>query len=224
MEVGNERAAAGLLAQRRDGMSDIERGALIRRGLLLNYATIGYNIVEAVVSLVAGFLAGSVALLGFGIDSVIEVTASGAAQWRLRSDAEPVLRERVERTSLRLIGACFLGLAVYVTVDAGKALWLRERPSRTIVGVVILALSVFVMPLLARAKREVANEMQSGALRAEAKQTSLCAYLSFIALAGVALNAAFGWWWADPVAAFAMVPIIVVEGIAGVRGTTDDCC
>jgi divalent metal cation (Fe/Co/Zn/Cd) transporter len=205
-------------------MSDIERGALIRRGLLLNYATIGYNTVEAVVSLIAGLLAGSVALLGFGIDSVIEVTASGAAQWRLRSDAEPELRERVERISLRLIGACFLGLAVYVGVDAGKALWLRERPSRTIVGVVILALSVFVMPLLARAKREVADNMQSGALRAEAKQTSLCAYLSFIALAGVALNAAFGWWWADPAAALAMVPIIVVEGIAGVRGNDDDCC
>jgi divalent metal cation (Fe/Co/Zn/Cd) transporter len=205
-------------------MSDIERGALIRRGLLLNYATIGYNTVEAVVSLVAGLLAGSVALLGFGIDSVIEVTASGAAQWRLRSDAEPMRRERVERISLRLIGACFLGLAAYVTIDAGKSLWLRERPSRTIVGVVILALSVFVMPLLARAKREVADNMQSGALRAEAKQTSLCAYLSFIALAGVALNAAFGWWWADPAAALAMVPIIVVEGIAGVRGNGDDCC
>jgi divalent metal cation (Fe/Co/Zn/Cd) transporter len=205
-------------------MSDIERGALIRRGLLLNYATIGYNTVEAVVSLIAGLLAGSVALLGFGIDSVIEVTASGAAQWRLRSDAEPELRERVERISLRLIGACFLGLAVYVGVDAGKALWLRERPSRTIVGVVILALSVFVMPLLARAKHEVADKMQSGALRAEAKQTSLCAYLSIIALAGVALNAAFGWWWADPVAALAMVPIIVTEGIAGVRAKSDDCC
>jgi divalent metal cation (Fe/Co/Zn/Cd) transporter len=205
-------------------MSDIERGALIRRGLLLNYATIGYNTVEAVVSLIAGLLAGSVALLGFGIDSVIEVTASGAAQWRLRSDAEPELRERVERISLRLIGACFLGLAVYVGVDAGKALWLRDRPSRTIVGVVILALSVFVMPLLARAKREVADKMQSGALRAEAKQTSLCAYLSIIALAGVALNAAFGWWWADPVAALAMVPIIVTEGIAGVRAKSDDCC
>jgi len=205
-------------------MADIERGALIRRGLLLNYATIGYNTVEAVVSLVAGLLAGSVALLGFGIDSVIEVTASGAAQWRLRSDAEPVRRERVERVSLRLIGACFLGLAAYVTVDAGKSLWLRERPSRTIIGVVILAMSVFVMPLLARAKRDVANKMQSGALRAEARQTSLCAYLSFIALAGVALNAAFGWWWADPVAALAMVPIIVVEGIAGVRGNVDDCC
>jgi divalent metal cation (Fe/Co/Zn/Cd) transporter len=205
-------------------MSDIERGALIRRGLLLNYATIGYNTVEAVVSLIAGLLAGSVALLGFGIDSVIEVTASGAAQWRLRSDAEPELRERVERISLRLIGACFLGLAVYVGVDAGKALWLRDRPSRTIVGVVILALSVFVMPLLARAKHEVADKMQSGALRAEAKQTSLCAYLSIIALAGVALNAAFGWWWADPVAALAMVPIIVTEGIAGVRAKSDDCC
>jgi divalent metal cation (Fe/Co/Zn/Cd) transporter len=205
-------------------MNDIARSALIRRGLLLNYATIGYNTVEAVVSLIAGLLAGSVALLGFGIDSVIEVTASGVAQWRLRSDGEPVRRERVERTSLRLIGACFLGLAAYVTVDAGKSLWLQERPSRTIVGVVILALSVLVMPLLARAKREVADQMQSGALRAEARQTSLCAYLSIIALSGVALNAAFGWWWADPVAALAMVPIIVIEGIAGVWGKADDCC
>ena len=205
-------------------MNDIARSALIRRGLLLNYATIGYNTVEAVVSLIAGVLAGSVALLGFGIDSVIEVTASGAAQWRLRSDAEPVRREQVEQISLRLIGACFLGLAAYVTIDAGKSLWLQERPSRTIVGVVILALSVFVMPLLARAKRDVADKMQSGALRAEAKQTSLCAYLSFIALAGVALNATFGWWWADPVAALAMVPIIVIEGIAGVRAKADDCC
>ena len=205
-------------------MNDIARHALIRRGLLLNYATIGYNTIEAVVSLIAGVLAGSVALLGFGIDSVIEVTASGAAQWRLRSDAEPLRREHVERISLRVIGACFLGLAAYVTIDAGKSLWRQERPSRTIVGVVILTLSVFVMPLLARAKREVADEMQSGALRAEARQTSLCAYLSFIALAGVALNAAFGWWWADPVAALAMVPIIVVEGIASLRAKVDDCC
>ena len=114
--------------------------------------------------------------------------------------------------------------ALYVVVDAGKALWLRERPSRTIVGVVILVLSVFVMPLLARAKRKVADKMQSAALRAEAKQTSLCAYLSFIALAGVTLNAALGWWWADPIAALAMVPIIVLEGVAGVRGNVDDCC
>ena len=130
-------------------------------------------------------------------------------------------RVRAERLSLRLIGACFLGLATYVAIDSGRALWLKERPARTIVGVLVLALSVLVMPLLALAKRQVADKMKSGALRAEAKQTSLCAYLSVIALAGVALNAAFSWWWADPVAALAMVPIIVSEGIAGLRASVD---
>jgi divalent metal cation (Fe/Co/Zn/Cd) transporter len=206
-------------------MSDTVRAAVIRRGMLLNYATIGYNSLEAIASLIAGLLAGSVALVGFGVDSVIELTASGAAQWRLRSDVDAVRRVRVERTSLRIIGACFVGLAAYVTVDAGKALWFREQPERTLVGVVILALSVLVMPALALAKREVAEKMQSRAMRAEAKQTSLCAYLSVIALTGVALNAGFGWWWADPVAALGMVPIIVSEGIVGLRAEADaDCC
>ena len=206
-------------------MSDTVRAAVIRRGMLLNYATIGYNTLEAIASLIAGLLAGSVALVGFGVDSVIELTASGAAQWRLRSDVDPVRRVRVERTSLRIIGACFVGLAAYVTIDAGKALWFREQPERTLVGVVILALSVLVMPALALAKREVAEKMQSRAMRAEAKQTSLCAYLSAIALTGVALNAGFGWWWADPVAALGMVPIIVSEGIVGLRAEADaDCC
>jgi divalent metal cation (Fe/Co/Zn/Cd) transporter len=205
---------------------DADRRTMVRRGMLLNYATIGYNSLEAIASLIAGLLAGSIALVGFGIDSVIEVTASGAAQWRLRSDGDPVRRAHAERISLRVIGACFLGLAVYVSIDGGKALWLQERPHRTIVGVVILALSVLVMPVLAFAKREVADKLQSGALRAEAKQTSICAYLSVIALAGVALNTGFGWWWADPVAALAMVPIIVAEGIAGLRAKPGaaDCC
>jgi divalent metal cation (Fe/Co/Zn/Cd) transporter len=205
---------------------ELTREQLVRRGIWLSYATIGYNSLEAIASLVAGIFAGSVALIGFGIDSVIEVTASVAAQWRLRSDIDLVRRARAERLSLRVIGACFLGLAVYVAIDSGKALWLKERPERTIVGVVVLALSVLVMPILALAKRDVADKMKSGALRAEAKQTSLCAYLSIIALAGVALNAGFGWWWADPVAALAMVPIIVAEGIAGLRGNADadDCC
>jgi divalent metal cation (Fe/Co/Zn/Cd) transporter len=205
---------------------ELTREQLVRRGIWLSYATIGYNSLEAIASLVAGILAGSVALIGFGIDSVIEVTASGAAQWRLRSDLDLVRRVRAERLSLRVVGACFLGLAVYVAVDSGKALWLQERPHRTIFGVAVLALSVLVMPVLALAKREVADKMKSQALRAEAKQTSLCAYLSVIALAGVALNAGFGWWWADPVAALAMVPIIVSEGIAGLRATSgaDDCC
>ena len=200
----------------------LERAALVRRGLRLNYLTIAYNTLEAFASIVAGVLAGSVALVGFGFDSVIEVTASGAAQWRLRADWNHEQRERVERVSLRIIGATFLALAVYVTYDSARALWLRERPQRTLVGVVILVMSVIVMPLLARAKRRVARAMHSRALESDAQQTSLCAYLSVIALAGVALNAIAGWWWADPVAALAMVPIIAREGIAGLRA--DVCC
>ena len=206
-------------------MSELAREELVRRGIRLSYATIGYNSLEAIASLIAGLLAGSVALIGFGIDSVIEVSASGAAQWRLRSDHES-RRSRSENVTHRFVGACFLALAVYVAVDGAKTLWLRERPDRTIAGIVILSMSVMVMPLLARAKLKVASAMQSGALRAEARQTSLCAYLSIIALAGVLLNAALGWWWADPVAALCMVPIIVSEGIAGLRAKVDagDCC
>lgn len=201
-----------------------DRGALVRRGLWLNYATIAYNVLEAVVSLVAGVLAGSVALVGFGADSVIEVTASGAAQWRLRVEHDHTRRERVERLTLRLIGWSFLALAVYVAADGARTLWLRERPERSVAGIVILTLSVIVMPVLARAKRRVARAMGSRALGADATQTSLCAYLSAIALAGVALNALLGWWWADPVAALAMVPVIAKEGLEGLRGETSCDC
>ena len=200
------------------------RAGLVRRGLWLNYATIGYNLLEAVVALVAGLLAGSVALVGFGVDSVIEVTASGAAQWRLRADLDHARRERVERATLRTIGASFLALAAYVASDSAATLWHRERPERSVAGIVILALSVAVMPALARAKRRVARAMGSRALEADAAQTSLCAYLSVIALAGVALNAALGWWWADPVAALAMTPIIVTEGLEGLRGEACEDC
>ncbi len=196
-------------------MSEIARAALVRRGLRLNYATIAYNTLEAIGSLIAGVLAGSVALVAFGIDSLIEVSASGVAQWRLRSDFDPTRRIRIERISARLIGWSFIALGAYVTIDSVKALWLREPPSPTVFGVVILALSVIVMPLLARAKATVAKGMQSSALRAEAKQTSLCAYLSGIALVGVLLNATFGWWWADPASALCMVPIIAKEGMEG---------
>jgi len=203
------------------------RSALVQRGLALNYLTIGYNVLEAVVALGAGIVSGSVALVGFGLDSVIEVTASGAAQWRLRADLDASRRERVERATLRIIGWSFLALAAYVVLDSANALLRREPPERSIVGLVLLALSAMVMPVLARAKRRVARAMTSRALEADAMQTSLCAYLSVIALAGVALNTALGWWWADPVAALAMVPIIAKEGVEGVRGEAhceDDCC
>jgi divalent metal cation (Fe/Co/Zn/Cd) transporter len=200
------------------------RPALVRRGLALNYLTIGYNVLEAVVAIGAGIVSGSVALLGFGLDSVIEVTASGAAQWRLRADIDASRRERVEHLTLRIIGWSFLALAVYVALDSANALLRREAPERSVVGLVLLALSAVVMPILARAKRTVARAMTSRALEADAMQTSLCAYLSVIALAGVAANAGLGWWWADPVAALAMVPIIAREGIDGVRAKPCDCC
>jgi cation diffusion facilitator family transporter len=195
----------------------IDRAPLVRRGIWLSYATIGYNSLEAIGSLMAGFLAGSVALVGFGIDSVIEVTASLAAQWRLRSDVTPSRRERVEFLSHRIVGFCFIALAIYVLFDAVSTLVRREEPEGSVFGIIILALSVIVMPILARSKKKVARELTSGALEAEATQTSLCAYLSMIALGGVALNAVFGWWWADPVAALLMVPIIAAEGWEGVR-------
>ena len=201
-----------------------DRATLVRHGLRLNYATLGYNLLEAGVALVAGVLAGSVALVGFGVDSVIEVTASGAAQWRLRADLDLARRARVERRTLQVIGACFLALAAYVVVDSVTTLWRREHPERSVVGIAVLALSAVVMPVLARAKRRVAAGLGSPALAADAAQTSLCAYLSVIALVGVALNALLGWWWADPVAALAMTPIIAKEGVEGLRGETCDDC
>jgi len=202
-----------------------DRAALVRRGLRLNYLTIGYNALEAAASLIAGLIAGSVALIGFGFDSVIEVTASAAAQWRLRADWNARHRERIEHRTLRIVGWCFIALAAYVAYDSAKSLWLHDAPKRSVAGIIILAMSVIVMPVLARAKRRVARGLNSKALEGEAAQTSLCAYLSVIALAGVALNAVLGWWWADPAAALVMVPIIVREGLEGIRGEAcgDDC-
>jgi divalent metal cation (Fe/Co/Zn/Cd) transporter len=196
------------------------RPALVKRGLQLNYLTIGYNTLEAIVALAAGIVAGSVALVGFGVDSVIEVTASLAAQWRLRVDLDPIRRERVEHLTVRIIGGTFLALAAYVAYESVETLIAREEPDGSVVGVILLTTSVIVMPLLARAKRRVAGGLGSSALKADATQTSLCAYLSVIALVGVALNTILGWWWADPVAALAMVPIIAKEGLEGLRGET----
>ena len=207
------------------GLSDT-RDALVRRSVRLNVLTIAYNSLEGVVALVAGALAGSIALTGFGLDSLIELTASLTALWRLRADVHSARRERAERVSLRIIGALFLALAVYVAIDAAWALLQRQAPSESTAGIAIAALSVLVMPLLARAKRRVALQLGSGALAAESQQTSICAYLSAILLGGLVLNAVVGWWWADPVAALAMVPIIAREGVEGVRGRSacDDCC
>ncbi|HEY3286348.1 MAG TPA: cation transporter [Gemmatimonadaceae bacterium] len=202
------------------------RAELVSRSRRLNLATLGYNSLEGVVAIAAGTAAGSVALIGFGIDSGIELTASCIALWRLGADADHARRDRAERTAHRLIGALFMALALYVLVDAGLALWQREAPSESPVGIALAAASVLIMPLLARAKRRVGIALGSRALTAEATQTSLCMWLSVILLAGLLLNAVLGWWWADPVAALAMVPIIAKEGFEGLRGEPPctDCC
>lgn len=197
------------------------RAGIVRRGRQLGYLTIGWNSLEAVAALVAGLFAGSIALVGFGFDSLIEVSSGVAILWRLSMDS-PEQRERTEALTLKFVGASFLLLAAYVAFDAIKALVAREPPQASYYGIVIAALSLVVMPLLARAKRRVAMRLNSRAMRADSRQTDLCAYLSAILLGGLALNALFGWWWADPAAALVMTPIIAKEGIEALRGET--CC
>ncbi|HYH01221.1 MAG TPA: cation transporter [Terriglobales bacterium] len=205
------------------GSEVVVREHIVQRGLKLEYLTLAWNSLEAVVAIVAGVISGSIALVGFGLDSVIEMSSGAVLLWRLRSDADVSRRERVEGVALRLVGGCFIALALYVAWDAAKALWLREKPDESIAGMIIAALSLIVMPLLARAKRKVASGLNSGAMQADSRQTDICAYLSAILLGGLGLNAALGWWWADPVAGIVMVPIIAKEGIEALRGQTCAC-
>ena len=199
-----------------------ERSKLVKRGRRLEYFTIAYNSLEGLIAVVAGLIAGSIALVGFGFDSAIEVASGATLLWRLLSDADESRRERVEALALRMVGIGFLLLAAYVTYDSIKALVRREAPTESIPGIALAVASIIIMPLLVRAKRRVARRINSGALMADSKQTELCTYLSAILLVGLLLNAVVGWWWADPVAALVMVPIIVKEGIEGFRGET--CC
>lgn len=193
---------------------------LVRRGRHLEYFTIGWNLLEAVVAVGSGVVAGSTALVGFGIDSAIESSSGGVLLWRLQDGEEA---EKREKRALQLVGVSFLLLAAYVALDAGKALWLQEAPDESLVGIIVAAVSLVVMPLLANAKRQVARSIGSRALEADSRQTDLCMYLSAILLAGLGLNAVLGWWWADPLAALIMVPIITNEGIEALKGETCEC-
>ena len=204
----------------------LDRPVLVRRGRWLSAATLAYNCLEGVFAIVIGLGAGSVALVGFGIDSGIEMSASVVALWRLSADAEPVRRARVERISHRTIGCLFLALALYVSYDAVQALFRHEAPDASVPGIILAIASLVVMPYLAREKRRVGAALGSRALISESAQTSLCMYLSAILLGGLVLNALVGWWWSDPVAALLMVPIIAREGIEGLRGESpcaDSC-
>ena len=196
-----------------------ERTIAIRRGRVLEYVTIIWNLLEGIISIGAGVLAGSIALVGFGLDSLIEVSSGAALLWRLHLDA-PERRERAEKIALKLVGISFLLLSSYIALDAIKSVIRREPPDASFLGIAIAALSLAVMPYLAKAKRRVAAAIRSRAMEADSRQTDICAYLSAILLGGLMLNAVLGWWWADPVAAIIMAPIIAKEGIEALRGDT----
>jgi divalent metal cation (Fe/Co/Zn/Cd) transporter len=193
----------------------------IRQGRKLEYFTIGWNIVEAGVAIGAGWFAGSIALVGFGVDSLIESLSGSILLWRL---ASPVHDESREQTALKLVGISFLILAAYVAFEALKSLLYFEPPYTSLVGIGLSIVSLILMPILACAKRRSAANLNSRAMKADSRQTDLCAYLSAILLGGLVLNALLGWWWADPVAALIMVPIIAGEGLEGLRGEVCNDC
>jgi uncharacterized membrane protein YkvA (DUF1232 family)/Co/Zn/Cd efflux system component len=186
----------------------------LRAGRRLEYFTLGWNLTEAAVAVGAGVFAGSIALIGFGIDSLIESLSGGILLWRLHATDTTEKRERLAR---RLVSVSFFVLAFYVAFEAGKSLLRHEEPETSVVGIALSVVSLIVMPLLARAKRRVAAKLDSRALRAHSRQTDICAYLSAILLGGLLLNAFFGWWWADPIAAVCMLPLIFREGMEAVR-------
>jgi divalent metal cation (Fe/Co/Zn/Cd) transporter len=195
------------------------------RGRRLEYFTIVWNSLEGLIAVVSGIVAGSVSLVGFGIDSFIEVTSGAALLWRMSRDSDPRQRERSERAALRIVGACFLALAAYIAYESAMDLWQRRAPEHSVSGIILACVSLVVMPLLSRAKRRVGTQLNSSAMHADAKQTEFCTYLSAILLAGLLLNALFALWWADPLAGLVMVPIIAKEGIDGVRARAcADCC
>src|SRR5437667_12561480 len=200
----------------------MQRADLARRGRRLEYFTIGWNSLEGLIAVAAGVFAGSISLVGFGMDSFIEVTSGATLLWRMSVDADVERRERNEKVSLRIVGVCFLALAAYITYEAVSDLARKTTPEHSIPGIALACVSLVVMPILSRAKRKVGNALSSAAMNADARQTDFCVYLSAILLAGLVLNAALGWWWADPVAALIMVPIVAKEGFDGIKART--CC
>ena len=198
------------------------RAAAVLSGKRLEYFTIIWNLMEGIVSLLAGLFAGSISLVGFGVDSFIEVASGAIVLWRMAVDRDIAHRQRNEDLALKLVGFSFLGLAGYLVFESIVRFADQKAPQHSFAGIAIAILSLIVMPLLSRAKRKVATQLKSSAMAADARQTDFCAYLSAILLAGLVLNFAFGWWWADPVAALIMASIIGNEGINASLGKK--CC
>ncbi|MBQ0912105.1 cation transporter [Streptomyces sp. RM99] len=203
------------------GPSPARHDALARRIRLLVAATLTYNVIEAAVALTAGTLASSTALIGFGLDSVIEVSSAAAVAWQF-SAREHAVREARERATLRIIAFSFFALAAYVTVDAVRSLTGTAEADRSVLGIVIAALSLAVMPFLSAAQRRAGRDLGSASAVADSRQTLLCTYLSAVVLVGLVLNATLGWSWADPIAALVIAAVAVREGRDAWRGK--DCC
>lgn len=203
------------------GPTPARREALARRIRLLVAATITYNVVEAIAALTAGTMASSTALIGFGLDSFIEVSSAAAVAWQF-SARDHSIREAREHRTLRIISVSFFALAAYVAIDAVRALAGTGEADRSLLGIVIAALSLAVMPFLSAAQRRAGRELGSASAVADSKQTLLCTYLSAVLLAGLILNAALGWSWADPVAGLAIAAIAVKEGRDAWQGK--GCC
>jgi divalent metal cation (Fe/Co/Zn/Cd) transporter len=200
----------------------IARQAMAHRGRRLEYFTIVWTGLEGLLGVAAGVVAGSIALVGFGMDSFIEVTSGATLLWRMSVDADVESRERNEKLSLRIVGVCFVALAGYIAYESLSDLIRKTSPEHSIPGIALACVSLIVMPILSRAKKKVGDALGSAAMKADARQTDFCVYLSTILLAGLLLNAVLGWWWADPIAALIMVPIIAKEGIDGIKART--CC
>lgn len=201
-------------------LTPLRRAQLNRRSLRLAYATAGYNLVEGIIAVVAGAAASSAALLGFGLDSFIEVSSALVVIWQFRSR----LPEAREKLALKLIAASFFGLAAWISIDAVRHLFFGEQAEATPVGIGLAATSVVVMPLLVWAKRRTGRELGSATVMADSVQTLLCTYLSAVLLVGLLLNWWLGWSWADPVAALAIAGVALKEGIEAWRGEQCDDC
>ncbi|WP_405961272.1 cation transporter [Streptomyces sp. NBC_00024] len=203
------------------GPAPQRRAQLARRIRLLVAATITYNVIEAIVAITAGTRASSTALIGFGLDSVIEVSSAAAVAWQF-SAHEDAVREAREKTALRIIAVSFFALAAYVTVDSVRALAGTGEAQHSTPGIVLAALSLAVMPFLSAAQRRAGRELGSASAVADSKQTLLCTYLSAVLLAGLLANSLLGWSWADPIAALVIAAVAVKEGREAWRG--DTCC
>lgn len=201
------------------------RPNLLRRAIRLEWLTVGWNLVEGIIAIVAGTIAGSVALVGFGVDSAVETTSGLVLLWRLSAEARGTLDEeaveRVEHRAERLVGVAFLLLAAYVAFEAIRSLVTGEEPEASPVGIALTAVSIGVMLWLAGQKRRTGEALGSRALVADSKQTYACWYLSVTTLVGLALNAVLGWWWADPVAGLVIVAFLLREAVEALRGEDD---